>query len=349
MLRLQKIGQRSIGAGTPVFLIAEVAQAHDGSLGAAHAFVEVAAQAGADAIKFQTHFAAEESTLDEPFRVQFSQQDETRYGYWQRMEFSEEQWAGLASHARERELIFLSSPFSTKAVDLLDRLGVPAWKVASGETNSGGLLEAMISTGKPLLMSTGMSSWNEIDAQIAYLEGTGNGFAILQCTSRYPTSLEDVGMNVLVEMREKFDCPVGLSDHSGTPYPALAAMAQGVDLVELHIAMHKLQFGPDTPASLTPDQFAEIARARDAFHVLAGNPVEKDEMAEALAPTRAIFSRSLAPAFDLAAGTVLTEDMIALRKPGTGIPESRKEEIIGRRLAHDVVALHLFQLSDFVE
>ena len=151
------ISGREIGLGRPAFIIAEVAQAHDGSLGAAHAFIDVAADAGVDAIKFQTHIAAAESTLDEPFRVRFSAQDQTRYAYWRRMEFAPEQWQGLADHARDRDLVFLSSAFSLEAVRMLAGIGMPAWKVGSGEIASSSLLEAMCETGAPILLSTGMS------------------------------------------------------------------------------------------------------------------------------------------------------------------------------------------------
>jgi N-acetylneuraminate synthase len=126
-----------------------VALTHDGSLGLAHAFVDAIAAAGADAVKFQTHIAAAESTPAEPFRVKFSKQDETRYDYWKRMEFTESQWQGLADHARERGILFLSSPFSTQAVDLLHRIGMPLWKIASGETSNGLLLDRILDTGKP--------------------------------------------------------------------------------------------------------------------------------------------------------------------------------------------------------
>ena len=136
-----KIGGHSVGTGKPCLIIAEVAQAHDGSLGTAHAFIDAIAGAGADAVKFQTHIAAAESTPDEPWRVKFSPQDATRFDYWKRMEFTEEQWKGLKQHADECELIFLSSPFSFEAVDLLDRVGVAAWKVPSGETANAPMLD----------------------------------------------------------------------------------------------------------------------------------------------------------------------------------------------------------------
>src|SRR4030095_1630017 len=147
-------------------IIGEVAQAHDGSLGMAHAYIDAVANAGADAVKFQTHIAAAESTPGEPWRVKFSRQDTTRYDYWKRMEFSEEQWRGLADHANGRGLLFLSSGFSPEAVDLLERVGVPAWKVGSGEVSNPPLLAKMARTGKPVILSSGLSDWDELDAAV---------------------------------------------------------------------------------------------------------------------------------------------------------------------------------------
>ncbi|MDP7549385.1 MAG: N-acetylneuraminate synthase family protein, partial [Alphaproteobacteria bacterium] len=221
-----RIGDRAVGDGAPALLIAEVGQAHDGSLGTAHAFIAAAAGAGADAIKFQTHIAAAESTLDEKFRVKFSKQDATRYDYWRRMEFSPEQWAGLAQHAGEKKLIFLSSAFSVAAVELLHALGHPAWKIGSGEYKSTDLMTAMAATGRPILLSTGMSRWAEIAESVAGIRALGVDPALFQCTSSYPTPLDRVGLNVIDELRQAHHCPIGLSDHSGSPYPALAALAR---------------------------------------------------------------------------------------------------------------------------
>ena len=153
-------------SGSRCWLIAEVAQAHDGSLGTAHAYVDAVAKAGADAVKFQTHIANAESTEREPWRVKFSLQDGSRRDYWKRMEFSEPQWFELLQHAKERGLEFLSSAFSLEAVDLLERIGVPAWKVGAGEISNLPMIERMARTGKPVLLSSGMSRWSEMDAAV---------------------------------------------------------------------------------------------------------------------------------------------------------------------------------------
>ncbi len=208
-------------------IVAEVGQAHEGSLGQAHSFIQAIADTGADAVKFQTHLAASESTPSEPWRIKFSPQDATRFEYWKRMEFTEKGWVGLKEHADSRGLKFISSPFSVEAVDLLTRVGVAAWKVASGEVGNGPMFERMASAGLPILISTGMSPLNEIDAAVEQVKSKGLLATVLQCTSSYPCPPERVGLNLIPFFRERYSCPVGLSDHSGTIYAGLAAAALG--------------------------------------------------------------------------------------------------------------------------
>jgi N-acetylneuraminate synthase len=340
------IGDRAIGAGSSAFLIAEVAQAHDGSLGAAHAYIDAAAAAGADAVKFQTHMAEHESTLDEPFRVAFSRQDDTRYAYWKRMEFTRPQWLGLMEHARERKLVFLSSVFCLPAVAMLEELGIAAWKLPAGEFRSAELIDAMAATGKPVMISTGMSARDDIAFAVERVRKRGAPPALMQVTSRYPVSLEDVGLNVLDELRGTYGCPVGLSDHSGSVFPGLAALARGVSILEAHVVFDRRQFGPDAPSSMTFEELNLLVRARDAFAVMDRNPVDKDAMAERLKDMRRTFSKSLAPRAALKAGTVLSADDLVGKKPGTGIPVARLEEFVGKTLARDVVPERLLREED---
>ena len=344
-----QIDGRRVGDGNPAYLIAEVAQAHDGSLGLAHQFIDAAADAGADAVKFQTHFADDESTRDEPFRVKFSKQDETRFDYWKRMEFTDAQWAGLADHAKEKHIAFLSSAFSLRAVELLDRLSMPAWKIASGEITSGELLDSIAATGRPVLLSTGMSGYSDIEGAIRQVKQKNVPVAIFQCTSRYPTPFEEVGLNVIDELRARFSCPVGLSDHSGSVFPPLLAMARGADLIEAHITLDRRMFGPDVPASLTVEEFSLLSRARDAFHTMDSHPVDKETMAESMADMRQLFQKSVAVVRALPEGTLLTREMLTTKKPATGIPANDLEKIVGRRLLRAVKPDRVLIWSDIDE
>jgi N,N'-diacetyllegionaminate synthase len=340
------IDGRGIRQGGRPFLIAEVAQAHDGSLGFAHAFIEVAASAGVDCIKFQTHIAEAESTHDEAFRVAFSREDATRYDYWKRMEFTPEQWAGLAAHAREKNLVFLSSCFSPEAVAMMRAIGMPAWKVGSGEVDTPDLRDAMFEGGEPILLSSGMSGYDEMARHVDRVKAAGAPFGLFQCTTRYPTRYEDVGLNVIDVLHSRFGCPVGLSDHSGEIWPSVAAMARGAAMIEVHVALHKLQFGPDTVASLDPAALRQLVEARDAIDRMTANPVDKDATGVELAGVRALFGKSIALKRSLPAGSVLTRDDLAYKKPGGGIAPERLAELIGRTLARDVSAERLLLDDD---
>jgi N-acetylneuraminate synthase len=264
------------------------------------------------------------------------------------MEFTPEQWAGLAEHAKQAGLIFLSSAFSLEAFELLERIGVPAWKVASGELTNKLLLDAMVASGKPLLLSSGMSDIGSLETITAELRSSNVPFGVFQCTTKYPTPLEQVGLNLLPVFRDRLACPVGLSDHSGSPFPALAAMAQGAAMIEVHLTFHRRQFGPDTIASLTPDDFALLARARDAFHTMANHPVDKDAMAQSLAGMSRLFGKSVALKRAQVKGTVLTRDMLTTKKPGTGLAPEKMDSLIGRTLARDISASELLAESDLV-
>ena len=318
-------------------MIAEVAQAHDGSLGTAHAYIDAIADAGADAVKFQTHIAAAESTPGEPWRVKFSPQDETRYAYWQRMEFTAEQWRGLSEHAAQRGLIFLSTPFSEAAIDLLcQSVDMPAWKIGSGEVTNLPFLKRIAGEGKPVLLSSGMASWAELDAAMEAIRGAGAPVAVFQCTTEYPTPPEHVGLNVLAELRERYDCPVGLSDHSAQVAAGTAAVALGAELLEVHVTLSKQAFGPDVPASLTIEELASLVRASRFVRTALRHPVDKDAMAEDLGELKATFQKSLVAARDLPAGHVLESGDLLCKKPGTGMSPDRLDEIMGRTLAHPI-------------
>jgi N-acetylneuraminate synthase len=336
-----------IGPGKPCLIIGEVAQAHDGGLGTAHAFVDAIASAGADAVKFQTHIAEAESTPAEPWRVKFSLQDVTRYDYWKRMAFTEDQWKGLAQHARERGLVFLSSPFSLEAIELLVRVGVPAWKIASGEVSNTGLLERVAETGLPVLMSSGMSPLAEMDAAVKTVKGHSAPLAVLQCTSAYPCPPEKVGLNLIRFYRERYGCPVGLSDHSGSVYTGLAAAALGADVLEVHVTLSREMFGPDVVASVTTSEFRQLVDGIRYIERINANPVDKDDMAREMEPLRELFTKSVVAQADIPAGATIRREHLAAKKPGTGIPAGRLPDLLGKRLRRSVKVDELLAEDDF--
>ncbi len=317
-------------------IIAEIAQAHDGSLGAAHAYIDAVARAGADAVKFQTHIAEAESTPAEPWRVRFSLQDERRYEYWKRTAFTEAQWTGLAAHAQECGLAFLSSAFSIQAVEMLERIGVPAWKVGAGEITNLPMIERMAQTRKPVLLSSGMAGWSDLDAAVALVRSQSAPVAVFQCTSVYPCPPEKIGLNVIPQIRSRYQCAAGLSDHSGTIYPSLAAVALGAEMIEVHVTFSRECFGPDVSSSVTTQELAQLAAGVRFLEKALAHPVDKDAERVALHETRSIFGRSLVAARELPAGHTISAADLVLKKPGTGIPPHRLAEIVSRRLRRDV-------------
>jgi N,N'-diacetyllegionaminate synthase len=335
--------------GSACSIIAEVSQAHDGSLGMAHAFIDAAADAGADAIKFQTHIASEEGTRAEPWRKQFSPQDATRYDYWRRMEFSSEQWHGLKEHAAKRGLHFLSSPFSLAAVDLLTRVGVVAWKVASGEISNFPLLDAMAATGLPLMLSTGMSPTAEIDAAVERLRHHDVSIAVLQCTSMYPCPAELVGLNLMSEFRERYGCAVGLSDHSATIYAGLAAATLGAEILEVHITLSREMFGPDVAASITTRELRQLVEGVRFIEKMRASPGDKSLLPDGVTSLRKIFMKSVVAVRQLEKGRILQPGDLALKKPGSGIPAGRLPSLIGMRLRRSVEGDAMISMDDVEE
>jgi N,N'-diacetyllegionaminate synthase len=261
-----------------VEIIAEVGLAHDGSLSQAHAYVDACAKAGVDTVKFQCH-------LEDPcteWRVEpYSSQDFDRQAYWARTDFTKRQWIELAGHCELAHVEFMCSPFSRRAVMRLDEM-VKRWKVPSGRIADMALLEAIGKTGKPVLLSTGMATDAEIVAASGYLFETKCGYGFLRCTTLYPCPPEKIG---LVGGWQNY---VGLSDHSGTIYPGLAAAALGCKVLEVHVCWSKEQGGFDTAASLDMGQLRQLVEGV-RFVEKAMQPVDKDKMAEKLAETRRVF------------------------------------------------------------
>lgn len=314
-------------------IIAEIGQAHDGSLGIAHSYIDAMAQAGVNAIKFQTHIAEAESSEFEPFRVKFSYEDDTRFDYWQRMEFSEEQWIGLKAHCDDVGIEFLSSPFSLSAIEMLERIGVKRYKVGSGEVNNHLMLHYLAKTGKPVLLSSGMSSFDELDDSVALLKALGTKLSIFQCTTSYPTQPENWGLNVISELKQRYRLPVGYSDHSGDIYACLFAAALGAELFEFHAVFDKSMFGPDAKSSLTPSEVAKLVNGLRQYEKSVANPVDKSSNSQYY-ELKEIFEKSIAVNKDLPVGHILRLEDLETKKPkGKGINAGEFQNIIGARLA----------------
>jgi len=329
-------------------IIAEVAQAHDGSLGIAHAFIDAVSKTGADIIKFQTHIAQYETTKHEPWRVKFSKQDRTRYDYWKRMEFSKYQWQELKDHTTEVGLKFMSSPFSLEAVELLKKVGVYAWKIASGEVNNNQILDSIAETGQEIYLSTGMSTIEEIDKSVNRIKEKGLPLTVVQCTSMYPTLPKKLGLNMLSFFRKRYGCGVGFSDHSGKVFSGFAAATIGIDMLEVHITFSNEMFGPDVSSSITVDELKQLVDGVRFIEEALKHDVDKNAIAEELKPIRDIFRKSIVYLNDMEKGSLINRVDVGFKKPGTGINPMRIEEVLGRKLKRAVKSDDLLSMGDLI-
>ncbi len=332
-----------------MLIIAEIGQAHDGSLGIAHAYIDAVAKAGCNAIKFQTHIAEAESSKFEPFRVKFSKQDDTRIEYWKRMEFTLDQWEGLKRHCDEVGLEFMSSPFSNAAVDLLEKIDVKRYKVGSGEVNNFVLLEKIAQTGKPVIISSGMSSFEELDNTVAFLKNRNVTYSILQCTTAYPTEPKQYGLNVIHELKKRYNVPVGFSDHSASIESCIAATTLGAEILEFHVVFDKEMFGPDAKSSLTFKEVTQLVKAVSNIQIALNHPVDKNKNSQYV-ELKQIFEKSLAVNKNLKIGHVLTFSDLEAKKPkGYGILASEYEKVLGKKLNKDLNEWGFLNIEDLID
>lgn len=231
-------------------------------------------------------------------------------------------------------------------MDLLTRIDVPAFKVGAGEITNLAMIEKMARTGKPVLFSSGIASWKDLDLAVEAVRRAQGRFAIFQCTTAYPCPPEKLGLNLLRELKDRYHCPVGLSDHSGTVYAALAAAALGADMIEIHVTLSRECFGPDVPASITTSQLAELVEGSRFIRRALAHPVDKNAMAGELSELRSIFAKSVVTTRDLPAGCQLSKSDLTVKKPGTGIPAVRLEELVNRTLKQAVPANTLLSEED---
>lgn len=317
-------------------VIAEVGSVHDGSFGNALRLIDACAAAGVHVVKFQTHIAAAETLKDAPMPPYFK--GEPRFEYFERTGFSEAKWRTLASHCKEKGVGFLSSPFSIEAVDLLEKVGVDAFKIASGEVTNLPMLDHIASTGKPVLLSSGMSDWAELDAAVAVLK-RGGPLMIMQCATAYPCPPEQVGLNVIAEMRARYGVPVGYSDHTFGPAAAMAAVARGAVAVEKHFTFSRAMYGSDAANATEPDEFRDLVRWLGQIWRMVDHPVDKNDTT-AYADMKRIFEKSVVAARPIPAGKTIEAADLAYKKPGDGISASRWREVIGRVAARAMAPEH---------
>lgn len=323
------IGETPVGDGAPAFVIAEIGNTHEGSFGQAQALISAAAECGASAVKLQTHLADAEMVAGAPFPPYF-RPGETRRAYFERIAFDEAQYKDLMQLAASLGVVLLSSPFSPEAVDVLETIGISAHKIPSGEITNLPYLDHVARTHKPVILSSGMSSWEELDRAVDTIRRHHDQLIVLQCTSVYPCPPERVGLNLLGEIAARYDTLVGLSDHTLTTSAALAAVTLGACVIEKHFTLSKRMYGPDPQFSLEPQAFAEMTRGIREVELALQHPINKDDLDD-FAEMKAIFEKSIVAARDLPSGTIIERDDLATKKPGTGLAPRLLPRLIGRR------------------
>jgi len=332
------IGSRTVGGDGDVYVIAEVGANHNRDLDVAHEMIDVAAEAGADAVKFQTYSGDRIYSSKTPrFEYLKDVGDQTPAELLESLALPREWQAPLAERARERGLDFFSSPFDHEAVDELEEVGVPVYKIASFEIVDLGLIRRVAATGKPVIISTGMANMAEIDDAVTAARDAGaSGVGLMQCTSVYPAPAERANLRAMETMRGAFGVPTGLSDHTEGISVAIAAAAVGAAFIEKHYTLDRSMKGPDHSFAIEPDELkAMVAGVRDARAALGDGlkegpgPEESHEMFR-------LGRRSLIVVGDHPAGTRITGEMLTVKRPGFGIAPKEIERVIGRPFAVDV-------------
>ncbi|MBU7041989.1 MAG: N-acetylneuraminate synthase [Theionarchaea archaeon] len=324
-----KIGNHLVGDGEPCFIIAEAGVNHDGSMEQAQSLIEAAGKAGVDAVKFQT-FSADalvtHFTKKAPYQER-TERGESHYDMIKRLELRPEDFIELADYAKKKGLIFLSSPFDRASVSLLDRIGVPAFKIASGELTNTPLLAYIAQKRKPVILSTGMASLGEIEAILPIFHGIP--LILLHCVTQYPAPIDSVNLRVMETLKQAFGHPVGFSDHTLGYTAALAAVALGACMIEKHFTMDKNLPGPDHFASLEPEELKEMVTSIREVEDVLGNGIKT--ISEEEEKIKAVVRKSVVTAQDIPSGVTITEKMLAIKRPGTGLAPRFLQKLIGKK------------------
>ena len=335
-----RIGQRAIGDGHPCFIIAEAGINHNGDTALAAELVDAATAAGADAIKFQTHFPEHEMLRGGATAAYVG---ESLFDLLTRTALSRDAHVTLRDRAKQKGIIFLSTPFSREAADYLETIGVPAFKTGSGELTHLPMQQHIARKGKPMIISTGMSTPEEIDRTVQVVRAAGAPFALMHCTSTYPTPYEHVQLDCIPALKQKYGVPVGFSDHTLGSFMAFAAVTDGANLFEKHFTMSRTLPGPDQRGSMEPAELADLVRGIRSIERARGavkqiQPGEQD--------VRNMAHHSVVSIRDIAAGATIAPEDVWAKRPGTGIPARQLGDVVGRVAARAISKDRLITWDD---
>jgi N,N'-diacetyllegionaminate synthase len=338
-----RIGDRALGNGEPCFVIAEAGVNHNGDLRLAKKLVDIAKEAGADAVKFQT-FRAEDVVTAGAGKADYQKRmtgaEESQLEMIRKLELAAGDNREIASHCRERDIMFLSTPFDPGSVDLLEEIGVAAYKIASGEITNFPLLRHIARKGKPVILSSGMSTLREVEKAVRCIECEGqHRIVLLHCTSNYPASVGSVNLKAIDTIRKAFGYPVGFSDHTEGIMASVLAASMGACIVEKHFTVDRDMSGPDHRASLEPAELKALVKAIRDARAMMGDGIKRPDREEE--NTRRVARRSVVAGTDIEEGTVIGENMLSVKRPGTGIEPALMGEVVGkvarRRIGKDTL------------
>jgi N,N'-diacetyllegionaminate synthase len=345
-----KIKNKWIGDNHPIFFIAEAGVNHNGSVDIGKKLVDIAVESGADAVKFQTFRAEELNTKTAPkstYHIETTGNDnhQTWFDLLKTQEISEEMHVTLIDYCTEKNIIFLSTPYGEKSADLLEKFNVPAYKIASTDTNNIPLLKHIARKGKPMILSSAMATMEEVELAVSTVRNIGlDKIAILQCTGNYPSKLSDSNLRVIKTYKEKLNCIVGYSDHTPNLINPIAATAMGAKVYEKHFTIDRSLPGPDHRMSLSPGELKKTVKAiRDTEEAL-GNPDKR--VLESEKENRAKLRKSIVTSKSIEKNTIIKRNMLAIKRPGNGIPPSEIYNIIGKKVKYDLIEDYVLSLND---
>jgi N-acetylneuraminate synthase/N,N'-diacetyllegionaminate synthase len=327
-----RIGDRAVGDGEPCFVIAEAGVNHNGDLRLAKKLVDIAKEAGADAVKFQT-FRAEDVVTASASKADYQKRTtgagESQFEMIRKLELAGGDYREIASYCLEKDIVFLSTPFDSGSVDLLEEIGVAAYKIASGEITNFPLMRHIARKGKPVILSSGMSTLREVEKAVRCIEGEGQRrIVLLHCTSNYPASAGSVNLKAIDTLRKAFGYPVGFSDHTEGIMASVLAASMGACIVEKHFTVDRGMPGPDHQASLEPAELKALVKAIRDARTMMGDGIKRPAREEE--SIRRVARRSVVAGTDIEEGAVIGENMLNVKRPGTGIEPALMGEVVGK-------------------
>ena len=345
-----RISNKLIGEGEQCFIIAEAGVNHNGDIELAKRLIDIAKDAGADSVKFQT-FKAEDIVTQKAEKAEYQKEttdlEESQYEMLKKLELSEEEFRELADYAKKRGILFLSSPFDKESVDLLFELGAPAFKIGSGEITNFPLLKYISKKGKPVILSSGMSTLGEVEDALNVIKREGiDDIILLHCVSNYPATIEDVNLRAMDTLKQAFKIPIGFSDHTLGITISIAAASLGAVVIEKHFTVDKNLPGPDHLASIEPNELKEMVEAIRSVEKALGDGIKRPTKYEK--EIKKVARKSIVAKVDIPEGTIVTEDMLSIKRPGIGISPSKLNEVLKKKALRDINKDKILNWSDII-